>query len=75
MARFVRFKNADHDRDGQIQEAEWAKTLAGIEKFRSGYQTHGVLAIPLNGDNETRSDRIRTLITEGVPESPLSRCS
>ncbi len=66
----IRFDNADHNSDGGISADEWDATLAGIEKFRAGYQTHGILAIPLDGNSTNRIDGVRTLVTEGVPEVP-----
>ncbi|MEM6690965.1 MAG: PQQ-binding-like beta-propeller repeat protein [Planctomycetota bacterium] len=66
----IRFSKSDHNRDGIIDEEEWEQTLAGIEAFRSGYQTHGVLAIPLEGQQDHRLAQVRTLVKSSVPEVP-----
>jgi outer membrane protein assembly factor BamB len=58
------------DKDQKVSSDEWTKQLDGIEKFRANYQTHGMLAIPLDSQGIVRSDRVRTLETQGIPEVP-----
>ncbi len=64
------FRRVDHDKNGQISSDEWARQLAGITKFREGYNTHGLLAIPLNGKGILGQDQVRTLATQAIPEVP-----
>ena len=49
---------------------EWAAQIGGIEKWRAGYQTHGILGIPINGKGTVDPSTIRTLETQGIPEVP-----
>lgn len=66
----VSFKMADKNKDGSIDAAEWNRTTTGLEKFRSGYDSHGLLAIPVNSDGLVAADSVRKLSTQGIPEVP-----
>ncbi len=70
----VRFERADRNRDREIDAQEWRDQLAGIEKFRSQYNTHGILAVPLNSQGVLDEDDIRVLETQGIPEVPSPLC-
>lgn len=66
----VSFKMADKNRDGKIEAAEWAKTKQGLEDFRSGYDSHGLLAIPINSNGLVAADTVCKLSIQGIPEVP-----
>lgn len=66
----VSWRHANKNGDGKIERDEWTKTIEELEKFRSGYETHGLLAIPLNSEGFVAADEIRTLVTKGIPEVP-----
>ncbi|GAB5402974.1 MAG: hypothetical protein Aurels2KO_12050 [Aureliella sp.] len=66
----VSFKQADKNRDGQIQRDEWQRTTAELDKFRAGYETHGLLAIPLDSEGHISADEVRVLSKRGIPEVP-----
>ncbi len=66
----VSFKNVDQDKDGEITQTEWSKTRKGLEHFRSRYETHGILAIPIASEGLIDQDKVRTLETQGIPEVP-----
>ena len=66
----IGFKRVDKDADGSLSESEWSKQLADIERFRQGYQTHGLLSIPLGGSGVLPESDVRTLETQGIPEVP-----
>jgi len=66
----VRFPWADRNKDGAINRDEWEQQLADLEKFRAGYETHGLLSIPLNSMGILTQDDVQTLETQGIPEVP-----
>lgn len=66
----VRFEWADRDKDGKISEEEWVKQLTDLQKFRANYETHGLLAIPLNSTGILTQEEVQTLETQGIPEVP-----
>ena len=66
----VPFRKADKNSNGQIEKDEWTRTTTELEKFRDGYETHGLLAIPLNSKGHVRADSVRVLTTRGIPEVP-----
>ena len=66
----VRFNWADRDKDQQITATEWAAQRKDLDSFRAGYETHGLLAIPLNSAGILKQDEVRTLETQGIPEVP-----
>lgn len=66
----VRFTSADKNQDGEIDAREWAAQLDELERFRAGYETHGVLAIQLGSRGLLDVGDIRTLETQAVPEVP-----
>lgn len=70
----IRFDQTDTNKDRLIDGEEWSVRLAGLEKFRQGYQTHGILAIPLNGEGSIGPDQYRTLETQAIPEVPSPVC-
>ncbi|MFP6738106.1 MAG: PQQ-binding-like beta-propeller repeat protein [Planctomycetota bacterium] len=70
----VRFERVDRNRDREIDSGEWAAQLSGLEKFRSGYKTHGILAIPIDSAGLVGADKIRILETQGIPEVPSPLC-
>ena len=65
-----RFRQSDHDRDGEISANEWATVLRQLAGFRARYDTHGMLAIPLDSKGIVEPERIRTLEQQGIPEVP-----
>jgi len=66
----VRFDHADRNKDGGITAQEWSATVRALERFRSGYDTHGMLAIRIDSHGLLGSEEIRTLETQGIPEVP-----
>jgi len=66
----VRFGHADKNKDGGITAQEWSATTRELERFRSGYDTHGILAIRIENEGLVDPDKIRTLETQGIPEVP-----
>ncbi|MGI9474603.1 MAG: PQQ-binding-like beta-propeller repeat protein [Rubripirellula sp.] len=70
----IRFGQTDTNKDGVIDQNEWSARLAGLEKFRQGYQTHGILAIPLDSEGSIGPDQYRTLETQSIPEVPSPLC-
>jgi outer membrane protein assembly factor BamB len=66
----ISFKHADKNGNGQIEQDEWNRTTTELEKFRNGYETHGLLAIPLDGEGHISADNVRVLTTRGIPEVP-----
>jgi outer membrane protein assembly factor BamB len=70
----VRFEWADKNKDGKIAEDEWAIQARELDKYRAGYDTHGVLAIRLDGEGMLGGDQLRTLETQGIPEVPSPVC-
>lgn len=66
----INFGRTDGDKSGAIERKEWEGTLQGIEKFREGYKTHGILTVPIDSHGVVDAANIRTLETEGIPEVP-----
>ncbi len=66
----LRFDHADRNRDGEIDRQEWQKHTADLERFRASYDTHGMLAVPLDAKGVIDPDRVRTLQQQGIPEVP-----
>ena len=66
----LRFRSIDGNRDGELDANEWNAKLAEIARFRSGYQQHGLLAIPLDGQGVLGAGDVRTLEQQGIPEVP-----
>ena len=46
----------------------------GIERYREGYQTHGILAIPIAGEGVIDPGMVRKLETNAIPEVPSPIC-
>ncbi len=70
----VRFGSVDANKNKQISEQEWTQHVRRLESFRKGYQTHGILAIPINCEGLVNPDQVRTLETVGIPEVPSPLC-
>ncbi len=70
----IRFQYVDRDNDGEISKQEWGSSLLELEKFRAGYDQHGILAIPLDSEGVVDPARIRTLAKQGIPEVPSPLC-
>ena len=64
------FRSADKNRDGELDADEWKSKLDDIEKWRSGYQNHGLLAIPIDSKGVVDLKDVRTLEKQGIPEVP-----
>ena len=71
----VSFRSGDKNGNGEIEADEWAKLVEGLDDFRARYESHGMLAIPLDSKGDVTSEQIRTLAEQGIPEvpSPLHR--
>ena len=70
----VRFERTDSNKDGKIEAQEWEAQIARIERFRSQYNAHGILAVPLDSQGVLDQDAIRVLETQGIPEVPSPLC-
>ena len=70
----VRFEQTDRNKDREIDATEWKNQIQKIEKFRSQYNTHGILAVPLDSQGVLDQDDIRVLETQGIPEVPSPLC-
>ncbi len=66
----VSWRHADQDGNGFLTQQEWSKAVEGFEKFRDGYETHGLISIPLSSRGFVGADEVRTLISDGIPEVP-----
>lgn len=66
----VSFKHADKNKNDKIEADEWARTTKELEDFRSGYESHGALAIPIASQGMVSAKTVRTLTTSGIPEVP-----
>lgn len=70
----VRFDGADKNKDREIDAKEWTVRTRELESYRARYNSHGMLAIPLNGRGLIDAKQIRTLETQGIPEVPSPLC-
>lgn len=61
---------ADSNRNGQFEEKEYAPLVQKIKSYRSGYKTHGIMAIKLDSNGLVSSENKRVLFTRGIPEVP-----
>ena len=66
----VRFIWADRNKDREISREEWTTQVRDLEKYRSGYTAHGLLAIPVDSEGEIGPDELRTLQSQSIPEVP-----
>jgi len=66
----VSFGHADRNKDGGISAEEWPRTIEELERFRAGYDSHGMLAIPVDSEGMVAADKVRTLETMSIPEVP-----
>jgi outer membrane protein assembly factor BamB len=70
----LRFERIDKNRNREIDSKEWSDRIQDIEKYRAGYETHGILAIPLDSKGIVEPKDFRTLETQGIPEVPSPLC-
>lgn len=70
----VRFEHIDRDKDREVSAKEWTEYTRRLNEFRKGYETHGLLAIPIDSEGFVDADDIRTLETVGIPEVPSPLC-
>ena len=70
----IRFRRTDRNRDEQITRPEWQAQLETLERFRAGYEKHGLLAIPLTSQGLVEKSNVRTLEQVGIPEVPSPLC-
>jgi outer membrane protein assembly factor BamB len=70
----VRFEWADKNRNGEIAMNEWTTQVRDLEKYRAGYDTHGILAIRLDSEGLVGAEELRPLETQGIPEVPSPLC-
>lgn len=70
----IGFDWVDRNKDREITADEWSARIKDLERFRAQYQTHGILAIPINSEGIIDTSKTRTLATRDIPEvpSPLS---
>jgi len=66
----VRFERADRNKDREISKDEWSTQVRDLEKYRSGYTAHGLLAIPLDSKGSLGPADFRTLQSQSIPEVP-----
>ena len=66
----VSFRRADKNGNRNLERDEWDQHVETLEKFREGYETHGLLAIPINSKGLVAADQVRRLTTSGIPEVP-----
>lgn len=66
----VSWKHANKNGDQKIEREEWSKAIDELERFRSGYETHGLIAIPVDSSGFVPADQVRSLLTDGIPEVP-----
>lgn len=66
----IRFVSVDKSRDGEITEPEWGVHMKQLEAFRSHYETHGILAIPIDSEGLVDAEKVRTLEQQSIPEVP-----
>lgn len=66
----IHFDHADKNKDGEIAAGEWSAATGELEKFRSGYDTHGILAIRVDSEGLVGAGEVRTLERQGIPEVP-----
>ncbi|MDE0863835.1 MAG: PQQ-binding-like beta-propeller repeat protein [Rubripirellula sp.] len=66
----VSWKHANKNGDAKLTREEWKKAVDELERFREGYETHGLLAIPIDSQGFVAADQVRSLLTDGIPEVP-----
>ena len=66
----VGFDFADKDKNRGITAEEWSTAVDQLERFRSGYDTHGMLALRIDSQGLLGPEQIRTLEIQGIPEVP-----
>lgn len=66
----IGFRNVDQNKDGKIAADEWRRQLRDLERFRRGYQNHGLLSLPTDRGGVLANDEVITLETQGIPEVP-----
>ena len=66
----VSWKHANKNGDANLNREEWEKAVDELERFRAGYETHGLLAIPIDSEGFVAAEDVRTLAIDGIPEVP-----
>ena len=66
----LRFRMADGDKDGHVDETEWDKQRADNQERRKRYVPHGMLVIDLSSRGTLMESDLRRLAKEGIPEVP-----
>ncbi len=66
----IQFNHVDKDKSGEVTEDEWRRQLQDIERFRQGYQNHGLLSLPIHASGVLPEHDVMTLETQGIPEVP-----
>jgi len=70
----IGFGWADKNKNQEIETDEWASRIRDLEKFRAGYDNHGMLAIPLDSEGVVGKEKVRVLEKQGIPEVPSPLC-
>ncbi len=66
----LRFASVDRDGDGEINADEWADWQTRSAERRARYTRHGIVAINVDSKGSVKSEQIRSLETQGIPEVP-----
>ena len=66
----IRFGSADINKDNEITDNEWSERVQEVEKFRSRYKTHGLLAIQIDSEGIIEDHEIRVIEKRAIPEVP-----
>lgn len=66
----IRFNSVDQDKNAKISESEWEQQLRNLDRFRQGYENHGLLSLPTDGSGVLSDSDVVTLETQGIPEVP-----
>ena len=68
------FRRTDKDGNGMIESSEWEEALEGIARFREGYQSHGILSVPIESRGVIDPHLVRKLELNSIPEVPSPVC-
>lgn len=66
----ISFRSVDRNQNERLERTEWERQLKDLERFRQGYQTHGLLSLPLAASGVLSESDVVTLETQGIPEVP-----
>ncbi|MEM8670597.1 MAG: PQQ-binding-like beta-propeller repeat protein [Planctomycetota bacterium] len=66
----ISWRHANPNGDSKIEEDEWTKIITGLERYRAGAETHGLIAIPLDSEGFVPTEKVRKLVIDGIPEVP-----